>query len=118
MLNKIEVQGDVALRPTTLPAGAQRIEHRPLALGEVSGHAHMVEACGPDKEAYELFVDNSSGKTFVAVGGDGATLRHIRLHTGEQADHASITLEPNTTYEVILQNEYNPEAKAFERVLD
>jgi hypothetical protein len=118
MQKAIEVQGDVALRPATLPDGAKRIEHRPLALGEVSGHAHVVEACGKDTGAYDLFQDPATGKTFVAVGGDGATLRHIRLHTGEQADHQSIALAPNTTYEVILQNEYNPEAGAFERVLD
>lgn len=48
----------------------------------------------------------------------GATLRHIRLKTGEQADHNPLTIAPDTVYEVILQNEFNPEADAFQRVLD
>lgn len=117
-MTQLEVQGDVALRPAELPKSAQRIDHAPLALGEVSGHAHVVEATGPKTDAWEMFRDPETGKTFVCVGADGASLRHVRLHTGEQADHDPIALAPNTTYEVILQNEYNPEADAFERVLD
>jgi len=117
-MKKLEVQGDVALRPSELPVGAIKTPHKPLALGEVSGHAHVIEACGTDKEAYDLFQDPATGKTFVAVGGDGAQMRHIKLHTGEKADHESIVLAPNTIYEVILQNEYNPEADAFQRVQD
>lgn len=113
---QLEVQGDVALRPAALPAGAKKIEHRPLALGEVSGHAHVVEAAGADKAAFDLYEHN--GSLFVATGSDGAQLRHVRLESGAQADHAPITLAPDTVYEVILQNEYNPFADAFERVLD
>jgi hypothetical protein len=114
-MKKLQVQGDVALRVAVLPEGAKKIEKRPLALGEVSGHAHVVE---PETKTgtYDLFQYN--GKTFVSVGGDGAQLRHVRLHTGQQADHNPIKLEPNTVYEVILQNEYNPEAESFQRVLD
>lgn len=119
MNTKLEVQGDVALRPAKLPHGAKKITNRPLALGEISGHAHVIQGnqqaenmeCG-----FELF--EHDGKTFVAVGGDGATLRHVRLKTMEQADHDPIDLSPNTIFEVILQNEYNPESAAFERVLD
>ena len=120
---KIEVQGDVALRQAALPKGAVKIERRPLALGEGSGHAHVVSCDKKQAEdlesgdfGFDLF--EHDGKTFVAVGNDGAALRHIRLHTGQQADHHPIVLEPNTVYEVILQNEYNPEVDAFQRVLD
>lgn len=115
----LHIQGDVALRHcAAIPAGAQPIEHEPLALGEHSGHAHVVEAKGPAKVAYQMFRDPSTGKTFVAVGADGATLRHVRLKTGEQAEHHPIHLAANTCYEVILQNEYNPEAEAMQRVAD
>lgn len=114
MNKSLEVQGDVALRPTLLPEGAVRIENRPLALGEVSGHAHVVES--PAEGGFDLFEHN--GTTFVASGSDGATLRHVLLKTGDQADHDPIVLAPNTVYEVLLQNEYNPESAAFERVLD
>lgn len=114
----LEVQGDVALRPvTSLPDSCRRIDRQPLALGEVSGHAHIIET--PTKTpAWEMFRDATTGKTFVAVGSDGGQLRHVRLKSGEQADHNPINLAPNTVYEVILQNEYNPESEAFERVLD
>jgi hypothetical protein len=118
-MKNLEIQGDVALRVAVLPEGAKKINNRPLALGETSGHAHCVETLKPQAEmtnAFDLF--EFEGKTFVAVGGDGATLRHIRLKTGEQADHAPLILAQNTVYEVILQNEYNPEAGAFQRVLD
>lgn len=111
---KIEVQGDVALRQSTLPAGAVKIAKRPLALSEVSGHAHVVKS---DLDSgFDLF--EFEGTTFVSTGSDGASLHHIKIETGSIADHDPIVLAPNTVYEVILQNEYNPESEAFERVLD
>ena len=114
-MNNLEIQGDVALRPTNLPQGAKLIQNRPLALGEVSGHAHVITS-NKDNPTHQLF--EYKGKTFVVVGGDGASLEHVKLHTGLKADHNPIVLAPNTIYEVILQNEYNPEAEAFQRVLD
>lgn len=109
-MNKLEVQGDVALRPAALPEKAQKISKRPLALGEVSGHAHVVDG---DFDLFEV-----DGQTFVSVGNDGASLLHIKIESKSKADHEPIILAPNTVYEVILQNEFNPEAGAFERVLD
>lgn len=111
----LHIQGDVALRPATLPTTIRRIERAPLALGEVSGHAHVIDA---PADNYQLFRDEKTGKTFVAIGSDGAQLRHVRLKTGKQADHHPIVLPPNTCFEVILQNEYNPEADAMQRVHD
>lgn len=112
---KLEIQGDVALRPCKLPQGATRIENRPLALGETSGHAHCIVS-GEAKPTHELF--SFEGKTFVCVGGDGAQMKHMRLSDGQKADHDPIILQANTVYEVILQNEYNPESAEFERVID
>lgn len=110
----LHIQGDVALRHAKLPTSIRPIERAPLALGEVSGHAHVIDA---PADNYQMFRDEN-GKTFVAIGSDGAQLRHVRLKTGKQADHHPIVLPPNTCYEVILQNEYNPEADAMQRVLD
>lgn len=112
-MTQLEIQGDVALRQSTLPNGAKKISKRPLALGEHSGHAHVVEN---DTDNWDLF--EFEGKMFVVTGHDGAQLRHKHLPTGRKADHEPLVLEPNTTYEVILQNEFNPEADAFQRVLD
>jgi hypothetical protein len=116
-MKELEIQGDVALRVSKLPEGAKKITNRPLALGETSGHAHVVVA---EKKAdnYELFSDPKTGKTYVSVGADGATLQHMKLATKQKADHNALVLAPNTVYEVILQNEFNPESAAFERVLD
>lgn len=114
-MQKLHIQGDVALRVATLPAGAKPIEARPLALGEHSGHAHVVTTV-ESATTHQLF--ELDGKTFVVVGGDGAQLEHLHLPTGRKADHEAIVLAPNTCYEVILQNEYNPENAAFERVID
>lgn len=112
---KLELQGDVALRLSSLPKGATRIADRPLALGETSGHAHCIVSneTSPTHELFEF-----EGRTFVCVGSDGAQMMHIKLETGAKADHGPILLQPNTVYEVILQNEYNPESEAFERVID
>lgn len=112
----LHIQGDVALKTSTLPKGAAKIDKKPLALGETSGHAHVVVADGKQTDNWDLFELN--GKIYVVTGNDGAFLRHVRLKTGEQADHKPITLEPNQCYEVILQNEYNPESAAFTRVID
>jgi hypothetical protein len=115
-MEKLEIQGDVALRPAALPAGAKKVTHKPLALGEHSGHAHVVVANGENPDAWDLF--EIDGRMLVVTGGDGAQLRHMHLETKRQADHQPLHLEPNTCYEVILQNEFNPEADAFVRVAD
>lgn len=109
---KIEMQGDVALRQINfeVPANAEKVENAVLAWGEVSGHAHVVTG---DAEVFRI-----GNKVFVCVGSDGAKLEHMKFATRTKADHAPITLEPNQVYEVILQNEYNPFAKALERVID
>lgn len=113
---KLHIQGDVALRTTNLPEGATKTSKRPLALGESSGHAHVIKATEQNPDNWDLF--EFEGRLFVVTRHDGAQLRHVRLKTGEQADHLPIALEPNQCYEVILQNEYNPESAAFERVID
>lgn len=108
-MDKILMQGDLALRPiAALPEGATKKSENILAYGEHSGHAHVVQ----QGEVFEY-----EGRMYVAVGGDGASLDHMNIITGGTGDHNSLVLTPGV-YEVLLQNEYNPFAQVFERVMD
>lgn len=115
-------QGDVQFaKLENLPKGAKPIARKPLALGEHSGHMHILT--GPSVQLFEL-----DGKIFAAVGSDGARLQHIHesklsepalLSTTviEKADHEAHTL-PEGIYEFHIQNAFNPYSKAMEQVID
>jgi len=112
------MQGDVQYSKKIMPDGVKKIKDRPIALGEKSGHQHVVTG---DVELFEY-----ESRTFAAVGSDGAILQHIHkskfTNYKEQkvlpiADHNPIPLKEGT-YEFVIQNEYNPLAKAFEQVID
>lgn len=95
-------QGDVALRrihvmPTTSPA--KRFTRVVLALGEVTGHAHVLSA----PEIEELH-DPDLERRFLRVLGEGGLLTH--------EEHGTITIPPGD-YEVIRQREYSPESTRF-----
>lgn len=109
---KNEIQGDVCLRPSQFPEGANKANKpdNAVAYGEHSGHAHVATQ---GAELFEL-----DGKMFVVAGNDGGKLEHIHLPTGNKADHAALILAPNQTYEVVLQNQYNPFEKIMVQVLD
>lgn len=113
-------QGDVQLFLTELPKGAVKIKQKPIALGEHSGHQHIVTG---DVDLYEF-----EGKLFGVVGSDGACLQHVHdsnfkddmyksKKVIKKADHGHIDLAPGT-YEFTIQNAYNPFKKVFERVID
>ena len=113
-------QGDVQFATTTLPKGSVKIKHRPIALGEHSGHMHVVTG---DVELYTF-----ENRTFAVVGSDGASLQHVHdsnfnesMYSSTKkiaiADHKAVDLEPGT-YEMFIQNAYNPFKKIFERVID
>lgn len=106
------MQGDVALRQCEINSSqlADAVKDKVLAWGEHSGHAHVVTG---DAEVFEI-----DGKMVVVVGTDGAKLEHMMFKTKAKADHDALVLEPNTTYEVLLQNEYNPLSEHLERVID
>lgn len=113
-------QGDVQFKNTSLPKGAIKITQRPLALGEHSGHQHVLTG---DVSLYEF-----EGRTFAVVGSDGACLQHVHdsnftpaMYAKKDkiaiADHKAIDLAPGT-YEFTIQNAYNPFKKVFEKVQD
>lgn len=113
-------QGDVQLKSIAkLPKEAKKIEHKPIALGEHSGHEHIVTG---DVELYEL-----NGVTYAAVGSDGAMLQHVHESNFKgnysikkelpKADHKPLVLEPGV-YEFFIQGSFNPYKKIMEKVID
>ena len=114
-------QGDVQfVSIATLPAAAKKVANRPIALGEHSGHMHVITG---DVEMFEL-----EGRIICAVGSDGARLQHVHesnfsneCYTSTKelpiADHGSHFL-PAGNYEFFIQNSYNPYSKLMERVID
>lgn len=113
--------GDVQAITSPIPKNAKKISNKPIALGEKSGHMHIVTG------DVELFEDEN-GDVFAAVGSDGATLQHIHesVFNGNystktifpKADHKHIPLKPNTTYRMGIHKRYNPLAKHWESVKD
>lgn len=114
-------QGDVIFRSiNSLPENAIPIKNKPIALGEHSGHCHIVTG---DVELFEF-----EGKLFTVVGNDGASLQHIHESNLtekswiekteiQKADHNMIPLEKGV-YEFWIQNSYNPYSKLMEKVID
>jgi hypothetical protein len=114
-------QGDVIFRSiNSLPKEAKKIKHTPIALGEHSGHMHIVTG---DVELFEF-----EGRIISVVGKDGARLQHIHesnltekawVSSNEisKADHNSHLL-PEGIFEFYIQNSYNPYSKLMERVID
>lgn len=106
----IKRQGDVALIPTTIKPNGNKDPKRVVAYGEISGHHHVVVGDA------ELIV--SDGKMFVVTGKGKAALAHLKESDFSMADHHPVELAPDTTYEVVTQNQYNPLTKLMEKNLD
>ena len=58
-------QGDVLLKPAAIPADAKRINLRPIALGEKTGHHHSLMTCTetPVEDLVEMY--EKDGQTYV-----------------------------------------------------
>jgi hypothetical protein len=114
-------QGDVQFKQVKkLPTGAKKVDNKPIAYGEHSGHQHVLTG---DVEMFEV-----DGRLIAAVGSDGARLQHIHESRMtekawqstteiEKADHDSHLL-PEGVYEFHIQNSYNPYSKLMEQVID
>ena len=114
-------QGDVQFSTiNSIPEKAVKIANKAIALGEHSGHMHILTG---DVQMFEF-----DGRLLAAVAGDGARLQHVHESNFtsadwtsskelSKADHGSHML-PAGNYEFWIQNSYNPLAKAFERVED
>ncbi|MBV7534078.1 hypothetical protein [Chitinophaga sp. sic0106] len=114
-------QGDVQFASIqSIPSSAKRVLNKPIALGEHSGHMHVITG---DVEMLE-----AEGRIICVVGPDGARIQHVHESNFSekdyesskelpQADHGSHLL-PEGTYEFYIQNSYNPYSKLMERVID
>ncbi|MES2112316.1 MAG: hypothetical protein V4577_26400 [Bacteroidota bacterium] len=114
-------QGDVQFAfIKELPKGAVRISNKPIALGEHSGHMHVLTG---DVEMFEF-----EGRIITVIGKDGARLQHVhesnftdKCWTSPDelkiADHNSHLL-PTGVCEFWIQNAYNPYSKIMEQVID
>jgi len=117
---KIGHGGDVQFMETKLPASAVKIENKPVAYGEHSGHIHVVTG---DVDMYE---DN--GTMYAVVGKKGGWLQHVHQSVFqnrygmtspiEKADHKPIELENGKTYVFGIHKRYNPFAKVWENAKD
>lgn len=105
-----------------LPEGAKKVEPRPVAFGEKTGHIHI------NTGDCELFQD-AEGNYFVAVGKDGAFAQHIHQSKLspqtyitnaplEKADHKPQRLQPNTFYFVPIHRRKKHFSRVFERLMD
>jgi hypothetical protein len=113
--------GDVQAISSTIPKNAKPMGHKPIALGEKSGHMHVVTG------DVQLFIDDN-GVMYGAVGSDGATLQHVHesIFDGnynsqkiyQKADHNQVSLKPNTNYMFGIHKRYNPLAKHWVKSLD
>jgi hypothetical protein len=115
-------QGDVQFKYINqLPAGAKKITNKPIALGEKSGHMHVLT--GPAVEMFEY-----EGRIYTVIGSDGAMLQHCheshftaKCWTSKEeiqkADHGAHSLPPGIV-EFWIQNAYNPYKKLMEKVVD
>ena len=88
---------------TLIPKDAKRVPLRPLAVGEVHGHAHrLVMDPGSSvalEEAVELYelADEKGVQTFLRVTEDGVSLQH--------EEHKQSSLLPKGDYSVTIQQE-------------
>lgn len=114
----ILIQGDVMLkrvsRPENLKPAGEGSEV--LALGETSGHGHVLEGCevmiGADDARYVIPINNLKIE---------ARLLHKHLTSDKPADHRELilpVLSEDEAYLVIIQNEYNPFEKVMRTVND
>jgi hypothetical protein len=90
-------QGDVLLMKVDgVPAKTKQLSTKIVAYGEVTGHAHRIEADAGDV----VLVEDEEGNMFVRVK-DSASIRH--------EEHGAIKLGKGD-YKVVHQREYSPEA--------
>lgn len=115
--------GDVQAVEASLPKSATKIEKKPVAFGEKSGHLHVITG------DYEMFEEPETKDVFVKVGKGGAWSQHVHetvfknanydtQELLEKADHKPARLLPEKTYRVGIHQAYNPYKKIQEKVID
>lgn len=115
--------GDVQAVESALPKSVTKIERKPVAYGEKSGHLHVITG------DYEMFEEEKTKDVYVTVGPGGALSQHVHetiwkkagfdtQELLEKADHKPARLLPNKTYRIGIHQAYNPYKKIQEKVID
>lgn len=115
--------GDVQAIETVLPKTAKKIEKKPVAYGEKSGHLHVITG------DYEMFENEETKDVYVTIGKQGAWSQHVHetiwkntnydtMEQLQKADHKSARLLPNKTYRIGIHQAYDPYAKIKQKVID
>lgn len=113
--------GDVQFIECELPSGAVKVEKKPVAYGEKSGHLHVITG------DYEMM--EKDGDVYVAIGSKGAFSQHVHetiwkkagydsKEILEKADHNAARLLPGKTYKIGIHKQYDPYEKIRTNVLD
>jgi hypothetical protein len=92
-------QGDVFLMPATIPSDARNRGKKrrvTLALGEVTGHSHVLTVPGGTLEVHE-----AAEAVFVRIMGAQGVVEHQ-----EHAAHINETALPPGDYQVLRPSEY------------
>lgn len=98
--------GDVVIiQIDTLPKNLKRIEVKPLAFGEVTGHSHRVEVA--ERPNLEMFEDEN-GRLYFKLSDHGRVVHE---------EHKTITLEPGI-YTTRIIREYDYIEESMKRVVD
>lgn len=101
---KVWRQGDVIIKPETVPSDATKIEGVVLAEGERTGHAHRIS-----QGQVELYRNIAAGLLWLKVMSEFACLSH--------EEHEDIVL-PMGDYLVKIQREYDWFSEEVRNVAD
>lgn len=116
-------QGDLQFKTVdSLPANAKKIPHTPLALGEHSGHMHVLTG---DVDIYETEQETR----FAVIGEKGAWLQHVHeknfkllnyadLKPMQHEDHLPVKIRPNQILEFGIHKKFDPFQKVWNNVID
>lgn len=96
-------QGDVTIKPATIPSGLRTDRGRVLAYGEVTGHAHRLT------EASDGLLVEVEGVLYLSVGQGGAEIIH--------EEHGAQVIPPGE-YRIGAVREYDHFAEEARRVRD
>lgn len=95
-------QGDVMLKPATIPTDAKRVKLRPIALGERTGHHHslMSNVETPVENLVEMY--EKDGQTFVRILGEPESVSLVhqqhKAHTIAPAEYVYVPQVENSDW--------------------
>lgn len=111
-------QGDIMVKTIgKLPEGLKKVEDRILAHGEFSGHCHYITSSSNEAVLLE---DPTDGKMYLDIPEHvlDAHLEHLLEGTGVWTKEHTKVAVPSGVYEVQIHQQWNPYAKAIEKVRD